>query len=170
MNEERVSLIFIGVVAIMIILAPEINNNVLAQPDISLESQRYIEESFSNQIVGEVINNGNEVAEFVEATASFYNALGDIVGTSSGFADPETIQAGMKSPFTILITSDTVANEAATYSLTLQWQDSGVNDYSKLVLENEPISASTSPSEEPSIEEPSDGQPSPEEESFDEED
>lgn len=141
MNVERVFPIFI-VVVIMIILAPAINN-VLAQSDISLQSQRYIEESFSNQIVGEVINNGSEVAEFVEATASFYNALGDIVGTSSGFADPETIQPGMKSPFTILITSDTVANEAATYSLTLQWQDSDVNDYSKLVLENEPITSST---------------------------
>ena len=56
MNVERAFSILIGV-AVMIILTPEINN-VLAQPDISLESQRYIEESFFNQIVGEVINNG----------------------------------------------------------------------------------------------------------------
>jgi hypothetical protein len=140
MNVERAFSILIGV-AVMIILTPEINN-VIAQPDVSLESQRYIEESFFNQIVGEVINNGSEVAEFVGATTSFYDSLGDIVGTSSGFADPETIQPGMKSPFTILITSDTVANEAATYSFTLQWQDSGGNDYSKLVLENELIRSS----------------------------
>lgn len=56
----------------------------------------------------------------------------------------------MKSPFTLLITSDTVTNEAATYSLSLQWQDSGGNDYSKLVLENELIRSSTEGQESPS--------------------
>ena len=57
----------------MIILTPAIDN-VTTDP-ISLQSKKYIEESFSNQIVSEVINNGNEVEKFVEATASFYNAL-----------------------------------------------------------------------------------------------
>jgi hypothetical protein len=79
----------------------------------------------------------------VKATASFYNVLGDIVGTDSGFADPDTIQPGAKSPFTTLIISDTAKHEAATYSLTLQWQTSNLNDYSKLILENGPIISSS---------------------------
>jgi hypothetical protein len=114
-------------------------NDALTQPDILFESQRYTVEIFSDQIVGQVINNASQSAEFVKATAPFYNALSDIVETDSGFADPDTIQPGAKSPFTILITSDTAKNEAATYSLTLQWQTSNLNDHSKLVLENGPI-------------------------------
>jgi hypothetical protein len=149
MNAHGVYFIYVAVGVLISLLTLGVDDKeVRAQPDISLVSQRYIEESFSNQIVGEVLNNGTEAAEFVEATASFYDANGQIVGTEYTFADPSTVQQGTKSPFTISIISETINNEAASYSITLQWQDSEGNDFSKLVLENDPIS--TSPREEPS--------------------
>jgi len=54
-------------------------NKIETQPDLSLVSKMYIEESFSNQIVAEVLNNGTESAEFVEDTTSFYDAYVQIV-------------------------------------------------------------------------------------------
>jgi hypothetical protein len=146
MNTQRIYPVLIAVVGPIISLTTLEANEVLAQPDLSLVSQRYVEESFSNEIVGEVISNGSEVADFAEATASFYDANGQIVGTEYGFADPSTVQPGMKSPFSIIVTGETISNEAASYSITLQWQDSGTNDFSKLVVENEPIGASSTTS------------------------
>ena len=54
------------------------------------------------------MNNGSKVAKFVESDSVIYIAVGDIIGTSLGFGEPETKQLGIKSPFTILITSDIV--------------------------------------------------------------
>jgi hypothetical protein len=74
------------------------NNGV--KPDIALLGQRYNEEPFSAQIVGEVSNNGTATAEFVQATISFYDAGGQIVGTETGYSDPTTVEPGSKAPFT----------------------------------------------------------------------
>ncbi len=68
-------------------------------PDISLVSQSYDEEEFSDHIVGEVTNNGTALARYVEITASFRDPAGQITGTSFTYADPNEIQPGDSSPF-----------------------------------------------------------------------
>ena len=97
------------------------------------------EEQFLDRIVGEVSNNGTAPADYVEATVSFYEGSGQIVGTKSGYADPHTIQPGGKAPFTVLITSDTIENQAQIYDMTLQWRDSDFNEFSESVLSGQPI-------------------------------
>jgi hypothetical protein len=96
-----------------------------------LFSQRYNEEQFSDQIVGEVSNNGTAPAEYAEITVSFYDANGQIVGTEFTYADPSTIAPGEKSSFTVLISGDTIPNQAQTYDITLQWNDQDFNEFSE---------------------------------------
>jgi hypothetical protein len=71
--------------------------------NVILLSQRYNEEEFSNEIVGEVENNGTEPVEYVKVAVTFYDDNGNVVGTGNTYADPSDLAPGMKSPFKILI-------------------------------------------------------------------
>lgn len=94
-------------------------------------SQRYNEEEFSNEIVGEVENNGTEPVEFVQVTANFYDGNGGIVGTESTYSDPSDLGPGMKAPFKIYLLSGSPTEDSATYEFTIQWENpdgsTGVN-------------------------------------------
>src|SRR5918995_5466656 len=81
--------------------ASEVTTSGEAVPLILL-SQRYNDD----RIIGEILNNGTETADFVEIVASFYDANGQIVGTESGFTDPYTLNTGNKAPFTVLLFGD----------------------------------------------------------------
>jgi hypothetical protein len=102
--------------------------------DIVLLSQRYNNEEFSDKIVGEVLNNGTSTADFVKITASFYDTNGLLVGTEMSYADPYTIEPGSKSPFEIIVSSDSIKEDGENYEFTLQWRDIDGNDKSSRVL------------------------------------
>ncbi|HZD35624.1 MAG TPA: FxLYD domain-containing protein [Nitrososphaeraceae archaeon] len=101
--------------------SPSVNSIRANEADIILLSQRYNQERFSDTIVGEVENNGTATADFVQVTVSFYDSNGQIVGREFTYADPSTVEPGMRSPFEVFITSDTIQDETETYEFTLQW-------------------------------------------------
>jgi hypothetical protein len=111
------------------------SNNTLTQPpnDLVLLSQKYNDERFGDEIVGEILNNGTIAAEFAKVTVSFYDENSAILGSESTYADPSTISPGQRAAFTIFITSDAIEDDTETYEFTLQWQDSDSNDYSKRI-------------------------------------
>lgn len=111
------------------------SNTSLTQPlnDLVLLSQRYNDERFGDEIVGEILNNGSITAEFAKVSVSFYDENGAILGSEFTYADPSTLSPGQRAAFTIFITSDTIEDDAETYEFTLQWQDSDSNDFSKRI-------------------------------------
>jgi hypothetical protein len=67
------------------------------------------------------MNNGIESAEYVEALATFRDAIGTVIDTAWGYADPHLVVAKDSAPFNIFLTSVSVDDEAMTYDLTLKW-------------------------------------------------
>jgi hypothetical protein len=56
--------------------------------NVNLLSQRFNEDRYSSEIVGEVENNGTEPVEFVKVAVTFYDSTGNVVGTENTYADP----------------------------------------------------------------------------------
>ena len=102
--------------------------------NVILLSQRYNEEEFSNEIVGEVENNGTEPVEYVKVAVTFYDGSGNVVGTENTYADPSDLVPSMKSPFKILISNVSVIEVIETYDFTISWDNadgsSGMNTVS----------------------------------------
>jgi hypothetical protein len=109
------------------------NGQTQSSNDLVLLSQRYNNERFGDEIVGEILNNGTITAEFAKVSVSFYDENGAILGSEFTYADPSTISPGQRAAFTIFITSDTIEDDTETYEFTLQWQDSDSNDFSKRI-------------------------------------
>ena len=84
------------------------------------------------------MNNGTESAEYVEALATFRDAAGAVIDTAWGYADPHLVVAKDSAPFKILLTSDSIGDEAMTYDLTLKWRDLDFEEFSKDVLKGQP--------------------------------
>lgn len=57
-------------------------------------------------LVGEVLNTGNAIAEFVVITATFYGANGDVVCTNETLTSPDDINPGETAPFELFCTDD----------------------------------------------------------------
>lgn len=95
--------------------------SILDQPDIILLSHRYNEDSFSDEIVGEVENNSTITYDKydVNIDASFYDSAGTLVGSEQGFIDAESLNEGDRSAFNIFISDDAIRNEAVTYDLSI---------------------------------------------------
>ena len=91
--------------------------------NVNLLSQRFNQERYSSEIVGEVENNGTEPVEFVKVAVTFYDSTGNVVGTENTYADPSDLRPGMKAPFKILLTSDSVIADTATYGFTISWDN-----------------------------------------------
>jgi plastocyanin len=91
--------------------------------NVILLSQRYNEERYSSEIVGEVENNGTEPVKFVKVTVTFYDSSGDIVGTENTYADPSDLRPDMRAPFKIFLTNDAIIDETATYAFTISWDN-----------------------------------------------
>ena len=91
--------------------------------NVVLLSQRYNEDRFSSEIVGEVENNGTEPVEYVKVAVTFYDGAGNVVGTENTYADPSDLRPGMKVPFKIILMSDSVIAETATHGFTVSWDN-----------------------------------------------
>lgn len=104
------------------------------EADIILLSQRYNQEQFGDTIVGEVENNGTGTADFVQVSVSFYDSNGQIVGREFTYADPSTVEPGMRSPFEVFITSEAIQDETERYEFTPQWSSPDGSEDSKRVL------------------------------------
>ena len=74
-------------------------------------SDRYFNEDYGEKIVGEVMNNGTETAEFVQASVSFYDQNQEIIGNEFSYTSPSTVDPGQRSPFTVFIPSDSIITD-----------------------------------------------------------
>jgi hypothetical protein len=59
-------------------------------------------------IVGEVQNNGQQTAKFVEVSATLYDSNNKVIGTEFIFTKPRDIDPGQKAPFEITVDTDKV--------------------------------------------------------------
>jgi len=64
----------------------------------------YTDEIGFCHVVGEVTNHGSRTARWVELVASFYDAEGNMIGTSFAYTDPEHIPPGSTAPYHIIWT------------------------------------------------------------------
>lgn len=91
------------------------------QEAVVLLSHRFNQGTISNEVVGEVLNNGTRPLDKydVNIIASFYDSAGVLVGSDQGFIDAETLGEGDRSAFNVFITDDAIMNEAATYDISI---------------------------------------------------
>ena len=82
---------------------------------IILSQTSYVDSIGMTHIVGEVQNILYEPANFVKVTASFYNRFNQIIGTQSGYTDPNDLYPGQRAPFTILISKGSMPSYDITY-------------------------------------------------------
>ncbi len=96
--------------------------------DMILLSQNYTSKGFANEIIGEILNNGTNIARSVEISAVFYNDTG-IIGSESDRLDPTTINSGDKSVFTLPLVDEIIKSDPERYEFTIKWQDEHSIDY-----------------------------------------
>ena len=116
-------LVSLSVSLIMASATPVIVSASSGSGNVNLLSQRFNQERYSSEIVGEVQNNGTEPVEFVKVAVTFYDSTGNVVGTENTYADPSDLRPGMKAPFKIFLRSDSVIADTATYGFTVSWDN-----------------------------------------------
>lgn len=99
-------------------------NNNTKKYDIVLLNQRYSSEgSFTDEIVGSILNNGTATIKAVEMTAIFYDDQDDIIGNADSGTSPYTINPGDRAAFTIEIFDEAIKINASSYDFTAKWKD-----------------------------------------------
>ena len=96
--------------------------------DMVLLSQNYTSKGFADEIVGEILNNGTDIAKSVEISAVFYNDSG-IIGSESDRLDPTTINSGDRSVFTLQLVDEVIRSDPERYEFTIKWQDDYSSNY-----------------------------------------
>jgi hypothetical protein len=92
--------------------------------DLVLLSQRFNQDSLSNEVVGELLNSGTRPLDKYDINifASFYDSAGQIVGSEQGVVDAQTLGPGDRSAFNIFTTDNAIMNDATNYDLTINDQ------------------------------------------------
>jgi plastocyanin len=89
-----------------------------------VSENNYVDSYGSLHIVGEVINESYESMEFVQVTATFYDASNGVVGTSFDYTSPSTLQPGQRAPFDITANERTMPTYLiASYTLSADNSD-----------------------------------------------
>ncbi|HYF99545.1 MAG TPA: FxLYD domain-containing protein [Candidatus Saccharimonadales bacterium] len=86
-------------------------------------SQTYISKFYSDDLVGEILNNGTDTIKAVETTAIFYNDQDDIIGNATSGTTPYTIKPGDTASFTIKMLDEAIIMNASSYDFTAKWKD-----------------------------------------------
>jgi hypothetical protein len=100
----------------------EDNNNNNKKYDMVILSQTYLSKFYSDDLVGEILNNGTATIKAVELTAIFYDDQDDIIGNADSGTSPYTIHPGNTASFTIKI-SEAIKINASSYDFTAKWKD-----------------------------------------------
>ena len=105
-------------------LPPQIFNQPAKVGPRIVSENNYVDSYGSLHIVGEVINESYESMEFVQVTATFYDASNGVVGTSFDYTSPSTLQPGQRAPFDITANERTMPTYLiASYSLSADHSD-----------------------------------------------
>jgi hypothetical protein len=110
-------------------IVPKNNGDETKNNDLILLNQKYNNEKFGDHIVGELLNNGTETANFVMVSVSFYDEDGIILGSVSGVTEPSSIPPGGKAAFDIIITSRTIDHDSEKYEFSIQWSGEDFNQH-----------------------------------------
>jgi hypothetical protein len=96
----------------------------LGQAKIILTSNKYIERNDSafDDIVGQVKNIGNGIAESIKTIFTFYDSNGNMVGTDFAYIDINKLNPGQKAPFSESIDRNTTKG-MTYYEVALQWNN-----------------------------------------------
>lgn len=93
-----------------------------SKADVSVVSSKQKTSSYGSiSIVGEVVNNGNDVANYVKITATFYDANNEVVDTNFTYAGDTAntgLQKGKTAPFEINLLDKTKFDH---YKLDVSW-------------------------------------------------
>ena len=101
---------------------------------IILTSHKYIERNNSafDDIVGQVKNIGNGIAESVEIIFTYYDTNEDIVGTDNTYVNIQKLNPGQKAPFSQLVDRNTTIG-MTNYEIAMKWNNA---DGSEEYIEN----------------------------------
>jgi hypothetical protein len=75
----------------------------------------------SDKLIGQVHNMLDKDVELVQIIATYYDANGEMIGSSTTFTQPTALKPNMKAPFEILLDED-IANELKAYDITITWR------------------------------------------------
>lgn len=86
-----------------------------------LSSSSFVDTICYHHIFGEVQNNGAQPLEFVKVIATYYNNVGTVIATESGYTLVDLVLPGTRSPFQILL-SQQFAPQVDHYSLEVTYR------------------------------------------------
>ena len=91
---------------------------------IILTSHKYIEKNDSafDDIVGQVKNIGNRIAESVEIIFTYYDTNGNIVGTDNTYVNIQKLNPGQKAPFSQFMDRNTTIG-MTNYEIAIKWNN-----------------------------------------------
>ncbi|MGD9534960.1 MAG: FxLYD domain-containing protein [Candidatus Nitrosocosmicus sp.] len=100
------------------------NSNNNKKYDIVLLNHNYNSEGlFSNELAGEILNNGTATIKAVEITGIFYDDQDNIIGKERSGTNPYAIKPGGKATFNIEIFDEGTKTNASSYDFTAKWKD-----------------------------------------------
>lgn len=101
---------------------------------IILTSHKYIERNDStfDDIVGQIKNIGNGIAESVEIIFTYYDTNEDIVGTDNTYVNIQKLNPGQKAPFSQFMDRNTTIG-MTNYEIAIKWNNA---DGSEEYIEN----------------------------------
>jgi hypothetical protein len=94
------------------------DNNAVAK--IILTKIKYKSDKFSDHILGQLTNVGNETAEKIRVLLSYYDKKNFLIDT--GYVSPEidTLEPGQKSGFNIMVGEET-GDDMEAYKISFKW-------------------------------------------------
>jgi hypothetical protein len=99
------------------------SNNQNKNYDMVILSQTYLSKFYSDELIGEILNNGTATIKAVEMTAIFYDDQDDIIGNAASGTTPYTINPGDTATFTIKIFDEAIKINASSHDFTAKWKD-----------------------------------------------
>ena len=87
--------------------------------DLVILSHRFDQDRFSNEIIGEIMNNDTRSYDKfdVDIFANFRDASGALLTSEQGFMDAETLRPGQSSAFSIFLLDEELPEAVTTYDL-----------------------------------------------------
>ena len=88
---------------------------------VVLGISKYVDGTNNLNIEGEVQNNSSSTAAFVQVIGTFYDSVGNVVGTDFSVTNPSTLIAGERAPFHIILSEASIpVVQIAKYSLQVK--------------------------------------------------
>jgi hypothetical protein len=123
----------------LILLTGSLNSVSLIHPSGQvrvLNDQGLVDESGAYHILGEVENTGDNPITGVNITATGYGQLGEVLATSSTYADLAVILPNEKSPFDVILTYFLTEQDVYNYSLSIAYSAANSTTRTLKILSN----------------------------------